>query len=87
MKGRNDDPKHTHTSVRLTDDGVADAAAVLQRVRDRLWPDAPCHRALTYASYTRRTNPTLGAKARHRAIYTTRSDEGRVCGFSTLGCG
>jgi hypothetical protein len=76
-----DDPKHTNTSVALTDEGVAGATAVLQRVRDRLWPDAPSHRTPTYVLHTRRTPPTLAATARHRGISTTtKPDEGRVCG-------
>ncbi len=34
-KGMIDDPKHTNTSVGLTNDGVADAAAAFQRLFGR----------------------------------------------------
>ena len=35
QKGMIGDPKNKHTSVALTDDGVADAAAALQRLFGR----------------------------------------------------
>ncbi len=88
MKGLIGDLKNKHTSVALTDDGVAGATLVLQRGRDKFGPDAPYHRAPTYALHTRRTTPTLAATARHRGISTTtKPDEGRVCGVRALGCG